>query len=94
MILALLGLLDIIAGFCLLFSKSIPQSILFYLGIIILIKAIFSIAGSFLTKYFLDFMGFIDLVTAILLIFSWNIPWFWILPVSKGAYSLIFGIIR
>ncbi len=88
MILAVLGFLDILVGISLIF----PNFLSFYLGILILIKGIFSIIGSFAVKYFFDFMGFIDLIAGIMLLFSFSIPWFWILPMIKGIYSLIVGL--
>lgn len=88
MILAILGILDILAGISLIY----PNFLVFYLGAIILIKGILSIIGSFAVKYFLDFMGFIDIVVGAMLLFHYSIPFFWILPVIKGVYSLIAGL--
>lgn len=88
MFLIILSLLDIGAAISLLY----PNFIAFYLGVLVLIKGIFSVIGSFSAKYFLDFMGFIDLIAGIMLIFSFSIPWFWILPMIKGIYSLIVGL--
>jgi len=91
MLLSLLGLIDILAGFFILFSESIPSGILFFLGIIILLKGISSITGGLLAKFFFDFLGWIDLIVGLALIFSWNIPFLWILPILKGTYCLIIG---
>jgi uncharacterized membrane protein HdeD (DUF308 family) len=88
MILVVLGILDILGGISLIF----PNFLVFYLGVIILIKGIFSIVGSFAAKYFLDFMGFLDLIVGLMLLFHFSIPFFWILPLIKGAYSLITGL--
>ena len=88
MLLAILGFLDILVGI----SLAYPNFLSFYLGILILIKGILSILGSFATKYFFDFMGFIDLIAGVMLIFSFSIPWFWLLPMIKGFYSLIVGL--
>lgn len=88
MILALLGILDIIAGISLVY----PNFLVFYLGIIILVKGIFSVVGSFAVKYFFDVMGFIDVVAGVILVFNFSIPWFWLLPMIKGIYSLIVGM--
>jgi len=87
MILAILGILDIAAGISLVF----PNFLVFYLGIIILIKAIFSIVGSLASKFFL-FVSFIDLIVGLMLLFSFSIPFFWVFPVIKGTYSLITGM--
>ena len=88
MIIAILGILDIIAGISLIF----PNPLVYYIGIIILIKGIFSVVASFAAKYFLDFMGFIDIAVGIILLFHFSIPFFWILPIIKGVYSLIAGL--
>lgn len=88
MILSILGFLDILVGISLVF----PNFLSFYLGILILIKGISSVIGSFAVKYFFDFMGFIDLIAGIMLILGFSIPWFWILPMIKGIYSLIVGL--
>jgi uncharacterized membrane protein HdeD (DUF308 family) len=90
MILALLGFLDVLCGICLLF----PNPLCFYIGLIILIKGIFSIIGSFAAKYFFDFMGFIDVIAGVILLLNFSIPWFWLLPLIKGIYSLVVGMTR
>jgi uncharacterized membrane protein HdeD (DUF308 family) len=88
MILALLGLLDILVGVSLLF----PNFLAFYIGVIILLKGISSIVGSFAVKYFFDVMGFIDVIAGVILLLNFSIPWFWLLLMIKGIYSLIVGI--
>lgn len=90
MILVILGFLDILVGASLLF----PNFLAFYLGVVILVKGISSIAGSFAAKYFFDFMGFIDVIAGVILLFNFSIPWFWLLPMIKGIYSLITGLSR
>ncbi len=87
MLLTILSLVDITAGIFLLF-KIFPE-LAFWLGIIILLKGVSSVVGSIFSKYFLDWMGFIDLIAGILLIFNLSIPWIWILPILKGSYTLI-----
>jgi len=88
MLLAILGFLDILVGISLVF----PNFLAFYLGIIILLKGISSIIGSFAVKYFFDIMGFIDLIAGLMLIFNLSFPWFWILPILKGLYSFVVGL--
>jgi uncharacterized membrane protein HdeD (DUF308 family) len=90
MILAILGFLDILVGVSLLF----PNFLAFYIGVIILLKGISSIASSFAIKYFFDIMGFIDMIAGVILVFNFSIPWFWLLPMIKGVYSLIVGVAR
>jgi len=87
MILAILGLIDIIAGFTLLF----PNFLAFYLGIVVLLKSLSSIIGGLASKAFL-LLGVIDLITGLMLIFSFSLPWFWIIPVLKGLYSFVVGL--
>ena len=87
MIIAVLGFLDIIVGISLLF----PNFLSLYLGIIILIKGIFSIIGSLESKFFL-LLSLIDVTAGIILLFNFSIPWFWLLPMIKGVYSLIVGM--
>jgi len=88
MLLAILGFLDILVGISLLY----PNFLAFTLGIIVLLKGISSVIGSFGTGFFFDFMGFIDLIAGIMLIFGFSISWFWVLPMVKGIYSLIVGL--
>jgi uncharacterized membrane protein HdeD (DUF308 family) len=90
MILVILGFFDIIVGLSLLFHNFLA----FYIGIIILIKGVSSVIGSFAAKYFFDFMGFIDLIAGVILLLNLSIPWFWILPMIKGIYSLVAGMTR
>lgn len=90
MILAILGFLDILVGVSLLF----PNFLAFYIGVIILLKGISSIIGSFAVKYFFDVMGFIDLAAGVILLLNLSVPWFWLLPMIKGIYSLISGMAR
>jgi len=87
MFVTVLSLIDILAGI----SLAVPNFLSFYLGIIMLLKGISSIVGSFASGFFFEIMGFIDLITGILLIFNFNLPWFWILPVLKGIFCLLIG---
>ncbi|OGI12581.1 hypothetical protein A3K64_01605 [Candidatus Micrarchaeota archaeon RBG_16_36_9] len=88
LILALLGILDIIAGI----SLVLPNFIVLYIGIIFIFKGIFSIVGSFAAEYFFDIMGIIDLIAGIMLLTHFSIPFFWVLLMIKGAYSIIVGL--
>ena len=85
---ALLGFLDILVGISLVF----PNFLAFYLGLIVLIKGISSVVGSFAVGFFFDVMGFIDLAAGIILLLGFSVPWLWILPMIKGVYSLIDGL--
>lgn len=89
MFLMLLSAIDVIAGLCLLGSvKGILATVI---GIIILIKGLFSVIGGVATKHYLDWMGWIDLIAGLSLIFGFFIPYFWILPILKGTYSFLTG---
>ncbi len=93
MILAFLGAIDIIGAVLLLTGKSAPQFIVFWIGIIILLKGIASVLGSVASGFFLDILGAIDLIVGLSLIFSWSLSWFWWAPLIKGAYSLFVGFV-
>jgi hypothetical protein len=88
MLLIILSLVDIAVGISLIF----PNFLGFYLGIIVLIKGISSVVGAFASGFYFDIMGAIDLIAGILLLLSFNIPWFWLLPIIKGLFSLIAGL--
>ncbi|NIO44795.1 MAG: hypothetical protein GTN36_04555 [Candidatus Aenigmarchaeota archaeon] len=89
MFLAILGFLDVLVGISLIY----PNFLAFTLGVLVLLKGTFSVIGSFASGSFFDFMGFIDLIAGIMLIFGFFIPWFWILPMIKGAYSIVVGLV-
>ena len=84
-----LALLDILGGICLAFSWIGTLTSL--IGLFILVKGLFSIVGSLASKYYFDWMGWIDLIVGMSLIFGFAIPWLWILPILKGSYSLVFS---
>ena len=88
MLMALLGFLDILAGISLIF----PNFLAFYIGLMVLIKGVSSVIGSFAVGFFFDVMGFIDLVVGIVLLLGFSVPWLWILPMIKGIYSIIAGL--
>ncbi len=88
MLLTILGFLDILVGISLIY----PNFLAFYLGVIALLKGISSVIGSFASGFYFDFMGFIDIIAGMMLIFGFSIPWFWILPMIKGIYSFIVGL--
>lgn len=94
MLLLVLGILDFIVGASILEMNSIPYNILFYLGVAVLIKALFSIGGSFAARYWFDVMGFLDLISAIVLLTGFSIPFFWALMMLKGGYCILMGLAR
>ncbi|MEM7826995.1 MAG: hypothetical protein QXQ40_02095 [Candidatus Aenigmatarchaeota archaeon] len=87
MLLIILGLFDMVVGLALMFPR-VFSFISFWLGICVLIKGILSLAGSFASRYYLDFMGAIDILAGVLLISGFSLPFFWFLPVLKGFYSI------
>jgi len=89
MLLTILSLLDILAGLLLLFRISFLASVV---GIIVLLKGISSVLGSIISRNFFDWMGLIDLVVGLTLVFNLGLDWFWIFPVLKGSYTLILSV--
>ena len=83
-----LSIIDIIAGLAVLFSNNI-----FYLGLFIFLKSLYSIILAFSQKYFFDWMGYVDFVTGLILMFSLSFSWFGILTIVKGIYSLIWSLV-
>ncbi len=88
MILLLLGLLDVIAGISLLYPGMF-FSILFYIAIAVLIKGFYSFGSSVLNNYWLDWMGAVDMVTGIIILTGLHVPYFWVIPVMKGLYTVL-----
>jgi hypothetical protein len=92
MFLIILSILDILAGLSLLFPNLL-SAISFYLGIIVSLKGLSSLVGGISMKEFLFVvLGFVDILVGIMLLFSFSIPWLWILPMIKGVYSFIVGL--
>jgi ABC-type antimicrobial peptide transport system permease subunit len=87
MILLLLSVIDVLVGISLMF----PNFLGFYLGIIALLKGLSSMLGIPTGDIGIVIMGIIDLIAGIMLLTGFSIPWFWLLPLLKGVYSLIFS---
>lgn len=94
MLLWLFGLLDIVAGAGLLFVKSAPAGLVFWLGILVVIKGLASVGGSALGRYFFDWMGWIDIVAGIALLLHWSVPLIWLVLIAKGLWSFFAGLAR
>lgn len=89
MLLTILSLIDIAVGISLMF----PNFLSFYLGIIVSLKGVSSTLGGLgMREFIFVILGIIDIVAGLMLIFSFNVSWFWILPMLKGIYSLISGL--
>ncbi len=91
MIVAFLGLLDIFAALILLFPNSPLVGLAFIIGAIHLLKGVFSLLGAFLSGFLFDWMGAVDLLTGIALLFFWNIPYLWAPLIFKGIWSILVG---
>ena len=88
MLLLMLSLIDILVGVTLLF----PNFLGFYLGIAVLLKGISSMFGIPTGDIGIVIMGGIDIVAGLMLLYSIVVPWFWVLPVLKGIYSMLSGL--
>jgi len=89
MLLIILSIIDILVGISLIF----PNFLGFYLGIIVSLKALSSIFGGITMKEIVFvILGIVDIIAGLMLIFNFGFPWFWILPMLKGIYSLIVGL--
>jgi len=84
----MLSLIDILVGVTLLF----PNFLGFYLGIAVLLKGISSMFGIPTGDIGIVIMGGIDIVAGLMLLYSIVVPWFWVLPVLKGIYSMLSGL--
>jgi len=80
-------MIDILAGISLLF----PNFLGFYLGIAVLLKGISSMFGIPTGDVGIVIMGIIDIIAGIMLLLNFSIPWFWVLPILKGVYCLLFS---
>lgn len=88
MLLIALSLIDVAVGISLLF----PNFLGFYLGIIVLLKGLSSLLGIPTGDLGIVIMGIIDMTAGIILLTNFSIPWFWLLPMLKGFYSLILSL--
>ncbi len=103
MFLAILGMLDILGGIILAISGFIPYTgsgFVFTLGIVFIMKGIFSYLTAAAKGFFLDLMGVLDLIAGIMLVLAtWGIlifffPYIGILLIIKGVYSFVMGLLK
>lgn len=87
MLLAAISIIDILVGTSLLF----PNFLGFYLGILVILKGLSSMLGIPTGDVGIVIMGIIDIAAGIMLLTSFSIPWFWLLPMIKGIYSFLVG---
>jgi hypothetical protein len=82
-------MIDVLAGITLLF----PNFLGFYLGIAILLKGLSSMFGIPMGDIGIVIMGVIDIVTGLILLnILFVIPWFWLIIIIKGIYSMLSGL--
>lgn len=84
-----LALADFLGVISLLYP-GILGGLTFYIGIILLVKGTTSFIGSFLTGFYFEFMGAIDIIAGICVLFGWKIPILWFLLMIKGIWSMVF----
>jgi hypothetical protein len=88
MIIAALGIIDILSAITLLF----PNFLGFGLGVISLLKGLSSMIGFFSADLMIVALGVIDIVTGILLLTGFGLPWFWLIIMFKGIISVLSGL--
>lgn len=88
MLLFILSIVDILTGISLMF----PNFLGFYLGIIVILKGLSSMLGIPTGDLGIVVMGGIDLAAGVMLLTGFIVPWFWLIPMIKGVYSLIVGL--
>ncbi|MBI2084819.1 MAG: hypothetical protein HYT70_04405 [Candidatus Aenigmarchaeota archaeon] len=92
-------MIDIFGGLLIFFNfVSFLHIFLLYLGITILFKGIMSVLYGLEKRFYLDFLGGIDILSGLLLIFTFfGLPagfvWiFGVLLLSKGIWSFLFAL--
>jgi hypothetical protein len=86
MLLAIFAIIDMAVGVSLLF----PNMLSFYLGIISSLKGLSSVVGGVTSgEVIFLILGAIDLTAGLMLVLNFSFPWFWILPMIKGVFSLV-----
>jgi hypothetical protein len=94
MLLWLFGMFDMVVGGSLLFADSLSATVLFWIGALVLIKGLTSVGGAALQKYFLDWMGWLDIIAGVALLLHWSVPLLWIIIIAKGLWSFFAGLNR
>ena len=92
MLLAVISLIDLIAGVLLMLPDVFPQ-ITFYVAVLLILKSISTLMGGLLERSFFVVLGLIDLLAGFMLLFNFIVPWFWLLLMIKGSYSFIVGVV-
>jgi len=89
MLLIALSMIDVLVGISLMF----PNFLGFYLGILVILKGLSSMLGIPTGDLGIVIMGVIDIAAGIMLLTSFYVPWFWLLPLLKGIYCIILGFV-
>ena len=85
------ALFDIAVGLGLIFPELYGEFLL-TLATIALVKGSISVLGSLLAGFFFDYMGWMDLLAGLSLLFGFGIPFFWILMMLKGVMCFFMGL--
>ncbi len=100
--LVILGILDLLAGIVIALSTVLSFSgntIVFWLAVLFLLKGFYSLITAFASGFFLDFLGFLDIIGGgFLLLAHWDISfvfvlWLGVIMVLKGIYSMVIGFV-
>ena len=101
MLLIVLSLIDLIAGLVLLLCEMFSYADSYFvgiLGVVIMLKGLWSIATAATSNFYFDIAGMLDVVSGIFIIlttFSIFVHFFvyaGIALILKGAYSMIMGL--
>lgn len=101
MIIVILGILDVIAGIAVALAQLFHltgSAFALYLGVIFILKALYSILTALAAGFPFDVLGWLDLIAGIvLMLLYWGFPvsfafWVGIIMILKGVYSILLGI--
>lgn len=85
----ILSIIDILAGISIVF----PNFLGFYLGVIVSLKGLSSsIGGLAMGETMFLILGIVDIIAGLMLIFTFNIPWFWVILILKGLYGFVIDL--
>lgn len=102
MFLVILGLVDIIVGIILGvsgFFDFVGISIIFIIGIIAVLKGIYSVVTALASGFYFDLLGVFDIISGILIYLAYSgivygfFVYIGIIMIIKGLYSLVMGFV-
>ena len=92
----LLAIIDVIGGLLLILNSiSVFHTLLFYFGVIILVKGIWTVFGSMRKKFYFDLPGWTDTLSGVVMLlisFNWSLSFLWFLGIIillKGLWSIL-----